>query len=61
MDDYSFADKDRWSVEGDASCSHWEKIRDGDKGCWDVIKRGGDDYFFRGRDGMRDVKAEVTK
>jgi hypothetical protein len=61
MDDYSFADKGRWSVEGDASCSQWEKIRDGAKGCWDVFSRGGDDYFFRGRDGMRDVKAEVTR
>ena len=61
MDDYSFSDKGHWSVEGDTSCSHWEKIRDGEKGCWDVIKRDGDAYFFRGRNGMRDVRAEVTK
>ncbi len=61
MDDYSFSDKGRWSIDGDASCSQWEEIRDGAKACWSVIHRGDDDYLFRPMDGGREVKASVTK
>lgn len=61
MDDYSFSDTGKWTVEEGRFCAQWEKIRNGAKACWEVFARDGNDYLLKGVNGADDIKATIRK
>ena len=61
MDDNSYQDRGKWSVEGNQYCAQWEKIRKGAKACWHVKHRAGVKYFFEGIDGANDNDIVISK
>lgn len=61
MDDYSFSDSGKWTLENGLFCSQWKKIRDGAKACWEVYAKDGTDYLLKGVNGAYDVEASIRK
>ena len=61
MDDNSYQDRGKWTVEGDIYCAQWEKIRKGAKACFHVKHRAGVKYFFEGIDGANDNEVVISK
>ena len=61
LDNNSFADDGQWSVEGDAYCAEWDRIRKGKRGCWTVTDLGDGRYAFGGIDGADDLEVEIGK
>ncbi|MCP4330894.1 MAG: hypothetical protein GY791_21105 [Alphaproteobacteria bacterium] len=49
-----FTDSGEWSLDGDLYCAQWQKVRDGDKGCWKVVQKDDRNFRFEGVDGMDD-------
>jgi len=61
LDDNSYADRGRWTVEGNQYCAQWEKIRKGAKACWHIKHSAGVKYVFKGIDGAPDLEAVISK
>lgn len=40
----SFTDKGKWELQGDKICATWNKIRNGERACFDLIHVNGDTY-----------------
>jgi hypothetical protein len=61
MNDNSRTDSGTWTVENDFYCAQWRKIRNGAKGCWKLMHKGGQDYIFEGQNGSEDFEAKIMK
>ncbi len=61
LDDNSYADRGKWTVEGNQYCAQWEKIRKGAKACWHIKHSAGVKYVFEGIDGAPDNEAAISK
>jgi len=57
----NFSDSGRWTIEDDTICAQWQKIRDGEKACWEVFHDSGDAYDYEGIDGADDTEVRIVK
>ena len=57
----NFSDRGKWTIEDGNYCAQWGKIRNGNKGCWSVFHKSGDDYHLEGLDGVADDDIKIVK
>lgn len=56
-----YSDTGKWTIEGNAYCSQWDKLRYGKKSCYNIRHLNGDKYLFKGLNGAQTNSLKIIR